>query len=95
MLEETVVPAGYVKKEGPYFFNVDDEGNITLDTSSEHSLISPQSGTNYTVQNPPGTELPKAGSIGTTIFYILGTMLVIGSGIFLISCRGSKNRRQP
>ncbi len=41
----------------------------------------------YRIINNPGAELPKTGGIGTTIFYILGAILVIGSGIFLVSRR--------
>ena len=38
-----------------------------------------------TVYNTPGKELPMTGGIGTTIFYILGSILVIGGGIYFIS----------
>ena len=39
------------------------------------------------IKNTPGTELPSTGGIGTVIFYTLGTILVIGCGIVLISRR--------
>ncbi|MBR3125701.1 MAG: VWA domain-containing protein [Mogibacterium sp.] len=39
------------------------------------------------VNNTSGEELPHTGGIGTTIFYILGSLLVIGCGIMLISRR--------
>ena len=41
----------------------------------------------YRIANNPGVELPHAGGIGTTIFYILGSILAIGSAIVLISRR--------
>jgi len=44
-------------------------------------------GTQIDVENNTGTELPSTGGIGTTIFYILGSLLVIGGGIMLISRR--------
>ena len=39
--------------------------------------------------NTQGTELPSTGGIGTTIFYILGALLVVGCGIILIARRRS------
>ena len=41
----------------------------------------------YRIINNPGAELPKTGGIGTTIFYVLGSLLVITGGIFLIARR--------
>ena len=40
-----------------------------------------------TVTNQSGTELPSTGGIGTTIFYIVGAMLVIGAGVVLVTRR--------
>ena len=34
-----------------------------------------------------GTELPSTGGIGTTIFYVVGAILVIGAGVVLITKR--------
>ena len=38
-----------------------------------------------TVVNNAGTELPSTGGIGTTIFYVLGSVLVIGAAVVLIT----------
>ena len=40
-----------------------------------------------TIENKSGTELPSTGGIGTTIFYILGSLLVLGAGIILVTKR--------
>lgn len=40
-----------------------------------------------TVINQKGTELPSTGGIGTTIFYIVGAILVIGAGVVLVTRR--------
>ena len=40
-----------------------------------------------TVYNEPGPELPHAGGIGTTIFYVFGAILTLGSAIILVSRR--------
>ena len=39
------------------------------------------------VENKKGTELPSTGGIGTTIFYIVGAILVLGAGIMLVTRR--------
>lgn len=37
------------------------------------------------VENSTGTELPSTGGIGTTIFYIVGSILVIGAVVLLVT----------
>ena len=39
------------------------------------------------VINQSGTELPSTGGIGTTIFYVIGAILVLGAGILLVTRR--------
>ena len=39
------------------------------------------------VENETGAELPSTGGIGTTIFYVVGAVLVIGAGVLLVSRR--------
>ena len=39
------------------------------------------------VVNNKGTVLPSTGGIGTTLFYILGTILVLGAGVVLVTKR--------
>jgi len=41
----------------------------------------------FKVVNQSGTELPSTGGIGTTIFYVVGAILVIGAGVVLITKR--------
>lgn len=45
-----------------------------------------------TVINEKGTVLPSTGGIGTTIFYIVGSLLVIGCGIVLVSRRRMRDK---
>lgn len=57
-------------------------GTITLGTSNTNQpVVVPQ------IQNTAGTELPSTGGIGTTIFYVIGGVLVAGAAILLISRR--------
>lgn len=39
------------------------------------------------VENNQGTTLPSTGGMGTTIFYIIGAVLVLGAGILLVTRR--------
>jgi hypothetical protein len=52
-------------------------------------MISPDSGTEYTVENEPGAELPSTGGPGIKIFYILGILLTCfaGAGMLMRSPR--------
>ena len=38
-----------------------------------------------TVVNNAGAELPSTGGIGTTLFYVIGTILVLGAGVVLVA----------
>ena len=44
------------------------------------------------VLNQSGTELPSTGGIGTTIFYIVGGILVIGAGVILVARKRSSSK---
>ena len=39
------------------------------------------------IKNTKGVELPSTGGIGTTLFYIIGAILVVGAGILLVTRR--------
>ena len=40
-----------------------------------------------TAKNSSGNELPSTGGIGTTLFYVLGGLMVVGAGAVLIARR--------
>ena len=40
-----------------------------------------------TIKNQSGSVLPSTGGIGTTIFYVVGAILVIGAGVIMITRR--------
>ena len=44
----------------------------------------------HEIKNVQGQSLPSTGGIGTTIFYIVGAILVIGAGILLVTRRRMK-----
>ena len=74
-LVEKTVPDGYNKAADSTFTIA--EGDYTT-TNLEQAA---------TVTNNAGTELPSTGGIGTTIFYIIGAILVIGAGVVLVTRR--------
>lgn len=47
-----------------------------------------------TVENVPGSALPETGGIGTTIFYVVGGILVIGAGVILIARRRTRSDKE-
>ena len=38
-----------------------------------------------TIENDKGSTLPETGGIGTTIFYVVGGILVVGAGVLLVA----------
>lgn len=50
-------------------------------------------GTDFFVENKTGSLLPSTGGIGTTIFYVVGGILVIGAGILLVAKKRMGTRK--
>lgn len=71
---------------GTYYFEETEapDGFNKLTERTDATTITDANAT-ISVLNQAGTELPSTGGIGTTIFYILGTLLVVGCGIVLVS----------
>lgn len=85
-LVETTVPDGYNKMDDIEFtieFNPETKEFSTdfPDAKVINNIL------NATILNESGSTLPGTGGIGTTIFYTLGTILVLGAGILLIAKR--------
>ena len=80
-LTEKETQSGYNKLESTITVTIDAEGNATF---SNVDLVSGADG-KVTVTNNSGTMLPSTGGIGTTLFYVIGAALVLGSGILMVS----------
>ena len=79
---------------GNYYFEETEApaGYNKLTARTEVTTINNADGT-ITVNNATGTELPSTGGIGTVIFYVLGSLLVVGCGIVLISKRRTNSTK--
>ena len=61
------------------------ETNETTNTTKVEVNIAKIAATAVVVVNKAGTELPSTGGMGTTLFYVLGAVLVVGAGVLLIT----------
>lgn len=86
-LTETKQPDGYNKLAKSVKIDIDDNGAITVDgemITGADKLVE--------VENKTGTVLPSTGGTGTTMIYLIGGALVLGSGVVLATKRRVKNK---
>lgn len=104
-LSETKTPDGYNTID-PIIFTITAEHEILSDDPRLTSLngnsatgeitfeATPEDGSLTTdVVNKSGAELPETGGMGTTIFYVLGAILVLGAGVLLIARRRTDSEK--
>lgn len=83
-ITESKTPAGYntiVPISFKITFNTDTkefESTAPIHVESDNTLST-------TIVNKAGVQLPETGGIGTTIFYTLGAVLVVGAGVLLVT----------
>ena len=67
--------------------------SFTMNNDADSKRISSSTTGDLTkpIENTPGTELPSTGGIGTTIFYILGGLLVVGAAVILVARRKAQD----
>lgn len=82
-LTETKQPDGYNKLSAPVKIVINENGTITIGAATETVG-------EVGVENKTGSILPSTGGMGTTLFYIFGAILVIGSGVVLITKKRMK-----
>ena len=78
-LTETAAPAGYNKLAGPVTIVIGENGVVNGTTGASQGVDEVK------VLNQTGAELPSTGGIGTTIFYVLGGVLVVGAAVLLVT----------
>lgn len=79
-LKETAAPKGYNPLTGPVTVDLT---NGSLTATAEADFY--EAGTGIQVENQSGTTLPSTGGIGTTIFYVIGGILMAGAVVLLVS----------
>ena len=103
VLKETVTPAGYntikpitfkvvathdVESDAPKLTDLNGEkvsGNINFSKNVDEGSLTTQ------VENKKGSILPSTGSVGTTVLYVAGSVLVVAAGILLVTKKRMKN----
>ena len=85
-LEEVQAPAGYNK--------VKERIEVKIENANLDATVTD---TDYTsggieVVNRTGAELPSTGGMGTTMFYVLGAVLVLGAAIALVAKRRTREQ---
>lgn len=86
-LEETAAPKGYNKLTKRIKVHINEAGNYVINDENTGSPIS-----QVEVENKSGTVLPSTGGAGTTMIYLIGGALVLGSGVVLVTKRRVKNK---
>lgn len=82
-LEEVQAPAGYNK--------LTSRVKVTIQDANQDATLGEQNNTYVSggvkVENQAGSQLPSTGGMGTTMFYVLGAVLVLGAAVLLIAKR--------
>lgn len=82
-LTEIQQPAGYNKLSGPVTVVIDENRKVRVGESEANPVK---------VENKTGTVLPSTGGTGTTMIYLVGAVLVLGSGVVLATKRRVKGK---
>lgn len=88
-IEFTVTAGHDILSDNPQLTSLNGEatsGSITLASNVTEGSLSAN------IINNKGTELPSTGGIGTTIFYVVGAVLVIGAGVLFVTKRRMSTR---
>lgn len=84
-LEEIKAPAGYNMLKEPIEIVITASIDQTTGVGTATVTYNRTSTGDVKVENQTGTELPSTGGIGTTIFYIVGSLLAVGAVILLVT----------
>lgn len=80
-MTETAAPAGYTMLTDDIDITIDGEKATAVGLTAEQITEALTEISN--INNTPGTMLPSTGGIGTTIFYMVGALLIVGAIVAL------------
>ncbi len=94
-----------VETDAPSGYNV--ASTVTITVTAKHSETASNAGVtvadvsdsvmltnmNNEVVDRSGAELPETGGIGTTVFYVVGGVLVVGAGVLLVTKKRAKDAK--
>ena len=83
-LQEVAAPAGYIITDSGKTFKTE---NGTVKNSDDSAHQNEAADITFKVENESGAALPNAGGPGTTWIYLIGSLLLIGCGIALVTRR--------
>ena len=90
-ITEIIAPEGYNLLKAP--ITVEIKANATFEkcewtvTADNEAVTADGTLYAFLIENKSGAELPSTGGIGTTVFYVLGGLLVVCAGVLLITKR--------
>lgn len=86
-LKEIEAPKGYNLLANAVEIQITQDGKVNVKKGTNFEEV-----TKVGVQNKSGTLLPHTGGAGTTMIYLVGALLVLGSGVVLASKRRSNSK---
>ena len=90
-LEETAAPSGYTKLASRVEFIISDNNWYATVTEVAPGSKLLTVGSGIEVVNKAGSVLPETGGFGTTLFITVGTILVLGAGVLLVTKKRMAN----
>lgn len=86
-LKEIEAPKGYNLLANAVEVQITQDGKVMVKKGANLEKV-----TEVEVENKTGTVLPSTGGVGTTMIYLVGAVLVLGSGVVLVTKRRVKNK---
>ena len=84
-LEEVEAPAGYNKLAAPVKVTITATINATTNVGTATVTYGENSTDTVKIENKTGVELPSTGGVGTTIFYVIGGLLMAVAVVLLVT----------